>query len=403
MSADAGSTAQLRCEHLVTPGGVVAGAVLAILDGFISSVTVAGEEVSTGSTGVGGVGSTGVDGELVDLTGWVLPGFVDTHVHAGGGADFSSTDPEEARRVIAFHRRHGSTSMLASLVTAELDLLCDQIETLGRLVEAGELSGIHLEGPFLSAARCGAHDPLLLIPPTPEAVDRLLTAAQGHLSMITMAPELPGSLPAIERLVADGVRVAVGHTDADETAIAAALDAGATVATHLFNGMRPIHHRTPGPAPLLLTDPRVMVELICDGTHLHRDVIAMAMAAAGPGRVALITDAMAAAGMADGFYRIGDLNVTVRERVARLTMPDGRQGSIAGSTLTMAAAFSRVVRDLGCSIPETSRMASATPAGWHQIEGAGRIEVGARADLLVVDDQGELQRVMRAGSWVEDR
>lgn len=401
MSAEAKSPAlRLRCQRALTPAGVMRGAVITIVDGVISTIQSAGEVVATGG---GPDDDPDAETAPVDLPGWVLPGFVDTHVHAGGGADFSTTNLAEARRVVAFHRSHGTTSMLASLVTAELEVLCDQLETLGQLVEEGELAGIHLEGPFLSAARCGAHDPRLLRSPAPEVIDRLLAAGQGHISMITMAPELPGAGPAIERLVAEGVRVAIGHTDADEAATSAALDAGASVVTHLFNAMRPIHHRQPGPVPLLLTDPRVLVELICDGTHLHRDVLAMAIAAAGPGRVALITDAMAATGMADGSYRIGGLAVTVQHGVARLATPDGSQGSIAGSTLTMAAAFGYVVREVGCSIPQASRMASATPAGWHGIECAGRIEVGARADLVVTDDQGELRRVLSGGSWVADR
>lgn len=332
--------------------------------------------------------------------GWLLPGFVDTHVHAGGGADFSTTDTDEARRVIDFHRSNGSTSMFASLVTSPLPVLESQIGALAPLVDSGDLAGIHLEGPFLAAARCGAHDPDLLIPPTDDVVDTLLAAADGRIAMITLAPELPHAIAAIGRFVDAGVRVAIGHTEADRDTIAAAIDAGATVATHLFNAMPPVHHRNPGPVPLLLADDRVLVELIADGTHLHADMIAMAIRASGADRVALITDAMAATGMPDGRYRVGGLEVDVRAGVARLARDDGEPGSIAGSTLTMAEALRFVHQTTGVDLPTVARMAATAPADWHKITGAGRIEIGAPADLVLVDSDAALQQVWKAGTPV---
>ncbi|MGO1972407.1 MAG: N-acetylglucosamine-6-phosphate deacetylase [Propionibacteriaceae bacterium] len=341
-----------------------------------------------------------LSGADAGAAGWLLPGYVDTHVHAGGGADFSTTDTDEARRVIDFHRGNGSTSMIASLVTNPIPVLESQIRTLAPLVDSGDLAGIHLEGPFLAAARCGAHDPDLLIPPTDEVVDTLLAAADGRIAMVTVAPELPHAIAAVGRFVEAGVRVAIGHTDADRDTIAAAIDAGATVATHLFNGMPPVHHRTPGPVPLLLADERVQVELIADGTHLHPDTIAMAIRASGPDRVALITDAMAAAGMADGRYRVGALDVEVRAGVARLVRDDGEPGSIAGSTLTMAEAVRFVYGTTGTDLPTVARMAATAPADWHRITGAGRIEIGAPADLVLVDSEAALQQVWKAGAVV---
>jgi N-acetylglucosamine-6-phosphate deacetylase len=166
-------------------------------------------------------------------------------VHGGGGADYASTDREEVLRARDFHRRHGTTTSFASLVTADVETLLAQIATLAPLVEAGELAGIHLEGPFLSPAKRGAHEPTLLRPPDPDVVDRLLQAGRGTIAMVTIAPELPGGLDAIERIVEAGVVAAIGHTDADEPVTARALDAGASVVTHLFNAMRPIHHRGP--------------------------------------------------------------------------------------------------------------------------------------------------------------
>ncbi|QDP98997.1 N-acetylglucosamine-6-phosphate deacetylase [Microlunatus elymi] len=333
------------------------------------------------------------------INGWVLPGFVDTHTHGGGGDDLATEDPDAVRRVAAFARSHGSTSIFASLVTASLDTLEDQLRTLSPLLVAGEIAGIHLEGPFLSAAKRGAHDPDLLQVPDPSAVDRLLTAADGRISMITIAPELPGALDAVRRFVAAGVTVAIGHTTADDRVTLDALDAGATVVTHLFNAMPSIHHRKPGPVPVLLTDPRATVELICDGVHLHPEIARMAIRTAGPDRVALITDAMVATGMSDGDYRLGGLDVRVSDGVARLQTTDGSEGSIAGSTLTMQGAVAFCVQTLGLPIADVATMAATTPARTHGLDDVGRLESGKRADLAVVDDQGNLLQVMAGGQW----
>ena len=375
---------RLRCARLVTGGGVLESAVVSIRDGYVTDI---GDSPSPAAT------------EPEPVAGWTVPGFVDIHVHGGGGADYATTDADQARRARTFHLRHGTTTTVASLVTAELDTLGDQLATLAPLVAAGELAGIHLEGPFLSATKRGAHAAELLRHPEPEALDRLLDAGRGTIAMVTLAPELPGGLAAVRRLAAAGVVVAVGHTDGDELVTRAALDAGATVATHLFNAMRPVHHREPGPVPLLLADDRAVVELICDGFHLHRDVVAMAIATAGAERVALVTDAMVAAGADDGRYRLGQLEVSVVDGHARLVDADGRPGSIAGSTLTMADAFAFVV-GLGFPVAQAAVMASTTPARALRLDEVGEIRVGARADLCVVDDRGRLQRVMHRGRWL---
>jgi N-acetylglucosamine-6-phosphate deacetylase len=373
---------RLRCQHLVThEHGVLDDAVLVIAHDEIIGIEAAGSPATQ------------------EIAGWVVPGFVDTHVHGGGGASYATDDPAEARRARQFHREHGTTSTLASLVTTDLDTLAAQIATLRPLVEEGELAGVHLEGPFLSERRKGAHDPALLRDPEPELITSLIEAAGGAVAMITIAPELTGGLASIEATVAAGAVAAIGHTDADDATVAAGLEAGATVVTHLFNAMPPIHHREPGPIPRLLSDDRCLVELIADGFHLHPRVIAMAVSAAGPDRVALVTDAMAAAGMPDGDFDLGTLRVAVRDARARLVEPDGTPGSIAGSTLTMDAAFALMV-DLGFSIPEVATMASTTPARWHGLDRVGELAPGFRADLCVVEDQGRLLRVMQAGTWL---
>jgi N-acetylglucosamine-6-phosphate deacetylase len=395
---------RLRCQHLITGAGEITDAELTIEDDRIAAITgstargTAGHDAAdTPPSAVPGL----TDQSVETIGGWVVPGFVDTHVHGGGGYDLAGTDPQAIRQALMVGRRHGATSSFASLVTAELDVLCDQLRTLVPLADEGEVAGIHAEGPFLSQERRGAHDPQLLRTPDPAAVEELLAAADGRLSMITLAPELPGAMDAIARFVAAGVTVALGHTDADAPTIAAAVDAGATVATHLFNGMPQMHHRIPGPVPRLLADDRVMIELICDGFHLHPDVIAMAVAAAGRERIGLITDAMSATGMPDGDYRLGELEVIVAGGQARLKTTDGFPGSIAGSTLTMSASVAYCIQQVGLSVPDIAAMAATTPACWHDLDQVGRLEPGRFADLVVLDEQGNTRQVMRHGSWLE--
>ena len=373
---------RFRAAHVVTPAGVVDDAV----------VEVRGDRVASLHPNHG-------DERAERLGGWVVPGFVDPHVHGGGGHDYATTDADEALAARDFHARHGTTTSFASLVTASMDDLCAQLDVLADLVDDGHLAGLHLEGPFLSPERPGAHEPSLLRAPDPAAVDRLLEAGRGTVRMVTLAPELEGGLDAVRRLVAAGVHVAVGHTAADDDVVAEALDAGADVGTHVFNAMRSIHHRRPGPVPRLLTDPRVAAELIADGFHVDPEVLRMALAAAGPDGVTLVTDAMVAAGMPDGGYRLGSLEVRVQDGQARLIGADGTPGSIAGSTLTTAGAFALVVGLTG-DLPGAARFA-ATNAARHFGLDAGTVEADGPADLCLVDDHGVLQRVMRRGRWLE--
>ena len=198
----------------------------------------------------------------------VVPGFVDTHVHGGGGASFSAANSADTATAVQLHLVHGTTTLVASLVSAgPAELLC-QVEELADEVRSGLIAGIHLEGPWLAAERCGAHDPTLLRDPDRDELDRVLAAGGSAIRMVTLAPERAGGLDAIRRIIDAGVVAAVGHTEATYTQTRAAIVAGATVGTHLFNAMRPIHHREPGPVVALLEDPRVTVELINDGVHV---------------------------------------------------------------------------------------------------------------------------------------
>ncbi|MDO5618146.1 N-acetylglucosamine-6-phosphate deacetylase [Kocuria sp.] len=321
----------------------------------------------------------------------LAPGLVDMHVHGGGGAAFTEGG-EAAQAVLAAHRARGTTSMVASLVTDTINNLERQIWQLVPLCQAGELAGIHLEGPWLSPRRCGAHDPDLLIDPNLADLNRLLDAGDGHIRMVTLAPERPGASEAIKVLHSRGVVAAVGHTDASDEQTEAAIHAGATVGTHLFNALPSVHHRKPGPIPQLLSDPTVVVELIADGVHVHPSVLRMAVAAA-QGRFALITDAMSAAGKPDGSYRLGPLDVDVVDGVARIR----DTGAIAGSTLTLDQAVQYAIQTVGVGLEVAVRAASSIPAQVLGLAGVGRIQAGARADLVVFDAQLNVQEVLRGG------
>ena len=327
------------------------------------------------------------------------------HVHGGGGASFTEGGADEARRAAAFHRAHGSTRIIASLVTAPVDALEHRLRMLAGLAGEGVIDGIHLEGPFLSAARCGAQDPRYLIAPDVAAFARLHAAAGGWLRMITIAPELPGATQVIRAAVAAGVIAAAGHTDASAEVTAAAVDAGVSHATHLFNGMRPLGHRDPGPAGALL-DRQVSCEVVADGSHLHDTVIRLAARAAGRGNLVLITDAMAAAGMPDGAYRLGSLDVTVTGGVARLASaePGGAPGSIAGSTATMDAVVRHAISAAGLDVADVAAAAATTPARRLGLAAeTGALRPGLAADLVLLDDTFRLTTVIARGTEVPAR
>jgi N-acetylglucosamine-6-phosphate deacetylase len=337
-----------------------------------------------------------------DLGGWLLvPGFVDIHNHGGGGASFQDGDPAAVATAAALHRRHGTTTLLASLVSAPVDALVAAVEVLAPLVAAGTVAGVHLEGPFLSAARCGAHDPAYLAPPRAGELDRLLALGPGVVRMMTVAPELDGGLDAVRRLAGAGIVAAVGHTDASYAAVRAAIDAGARVATHLCNGMPPVHHRAPGPVIACLDDDRVAVELIADGVHLHDGMLHHLATVAGAGRAVLVTDATAAAGMGDGSYRLGGKSVVVSGAEARLASGPGlAPGPLAGSVITLDAALARSV---GAGVPLLDALTAVTTAparaaGLDTV--AGTLLAGRRADLVALDDRLQVRCVLAEGRWV---
>jgi N-acetylglucosamine-6-phosphate deacetylase len=334
---------------------------------------------------------------VIDVSGhWLIPGFVDIHNHGGGGASFSGT-ADDVLTAVRTHRAHGTTTLVASTVTDEMDLLVRQAGMLSELAEQGEIAGIHFEGPFISPCRKGAHSEALLRDPDPAEVRKLIDAARGRAAMVTLATELPGGVDSVRLLAEHGVIAAIGHTDATYEQTVEAIDAGATVATHLFNAMPALGHRAPGPIAALLEDERVTVELINDGTHLHPAALQLAFHHAGADRVAFITDAMDAAGTGDGRYMLGPLEVEVSDGVARLV----EGGSIAGSTLTLDRAFQRAVTVDGLPVQDAVAALSANPARLLGLfDRIGSLEPGKDADLLLVDADFDLKGVMRRGEWV---
>ncbi|MFD8304258.1 N-acetylglucosamine-6-phosphate deacetylase [Streptomyces sp. NPDC059690] len=346
------------------------------------------------------VGAAPADADVVDVSGhWLVPGFVDIHNHGGGGASFTSGTVEDVLHGIHTHRLHGTTTLVASTVTGDMDFLAQRAGLLSELAEQGDIAGIHFEGPFISPCRKGAHSEELLRDPDPAEVRKLIDAARGRARMVTLATELPGGIDSVRLLAEHGVIAAIGHTDATYEQTVEAIDAGATVATHLFNAMPTLGHRAPGPIAALLEDERITVELIDDGTHLHPAALQLAFHRAGAGRVTFITDAMDAAGFGDGRYMLGPLEVEVSEGVARLV----EGGSIAGSTLTLDRAFKRAVTVDRLPVADVVAAISANPARLLGMDDRiGSLEPGKDADLVLLDHQFDLKGVMRRGEWVVD-
>ncbi len=344
--------------------------------------------------------------------GTILPGLVDLHCHGAAGGGFPNDGAEACRAAADFLHRNGTTTLLASLVTASIEDLEQQIEVLRPLVADGTIAGIHSEGPFLSHHRCGAQDPEWLRDPDPELLRRVLTAAGGTLRTMTYAPELPGAGDLVSALAAHGVTPSLGHSDADSATAAASLelaagllsaaDSGAFGAaarptvTHLFNGMPQMHHRGPGPvaACLRLAAAGIAaVELIGDGVHLDPETVRMVFELAGAANVVLVTDSMAATGLPDGDYELGPCAVTVRGGTATLAS----NGALAGGTATLLEVVRRTIA-AGVSPADAVLAATAVPAQVLGLESEiGSLKSGLRADIVVVDRDFRQTAVLRSG------
>lgn len=320
--------------------------------------------------------------------GILIPGFVDIHCHGGGGKYFSSLTDAEISQVIATHRAGGTVAGLASLVTEPIPNLLEQIKRLVPFAERGEIAGIHLEGPYLSHARCGAHEPALLRTPTISEVQTLLDAGQGFIKMITIAPELDGALEVIEYLSKCGVIAAIGHSQSDAKTAEAAIDRGASVVTHFNNAMPKVVDGPGTMSSAVISDLRVSLELILDGEHVSTAIVRDVFTAA-PNRIVMVTDAMSAAGSVDGNYQIAQLEVLVKDSVARLAS----NGSLAGSTLTMAKAFNHALNEIGISITEAVHAASTLPALILGRTDLGEIAVGKSAQLNHLTKTGLIEPI----------
>jgi len=318
------------------------------------------------------------------ISGTVIPGFVDIHCHGGGGFYFSDVDAANIEKARQIHQEHGTTTLLASLVTQPIGVLEEEIQRLIPLVNKGVFAGIHLEGPYLSEARCGAHQPDLLRSPEIEELSALIDCGAGTIVMVTIAPELDGGIEAIKYLASRGVKVALGHSQASAAITEAALQAGASLITHFTNGMPKLADASGTITASALSASKIPLEMILDGVHLS-DATLASVKGSGANRIILITDAISAAGDDDGHYQIGTLDVTVENSIARLKS----NGSLAGSTLTMDIAFRNLMQS-GSSLSEAVNAASALPAKTLGLNDVGSISVGKKAHLLELSSENHI-------------
>jgi N-acetylglucosamine-6-phosphate deacetylase len=377
----------LTDARILTPDEEIGHGVVVIEDGRIS-------EVGAAVTPPAGA-------ETVDLEGaTLLPGFIDLHVHGGGGFSLSTRHPEELRAYARWAVACGVTSFLCSIVAATpeggIEALRSVAEAAGTVEGGANVLGAHLEGPFVSPQRRGALPQTWLRQPDRELFERLLDTASGHLRVMTIAPELPAADDLRRSALDAGCVVALGHSDATYEQARSAFESGARLLTHAFNAMRPFHHREPGPLGAALDSPEATIELIADGVHLHPAAARLAVRAKGAGGVALVSDGTPPAGGDEGAYSLG--GEEARLSGGRITLPDG---TIAGGAMTMDALLRNVGQSGVAALPEAARMASAVPARVLGLQGRkGRIAPGHDADLVALDERGSVLRTWVGGASV---
>ena len=332
-----------------------------------------------------------------------VPGFIDVHIHGAGGHDVMEGTDAALRAVTSTVARHGTTSLVATTVTASAQQTCQAISGITRWINesasslpaepAAQILGIHLEGPFISAARRGVHPPEWIVLPSIELLRKFLASANGNVRILTMAPELAGAQELAAAAREAGIVVSLGHTDATYAQAMAAIDRGASNAAHTFNAMRPFDHRETGVLGAVLTTPAVTAELIADGVHVDAAAMRLLLAAKGPQGVILVSDGTSATGMPDGIYRLGTFDVSVSGGVCR-----NAEGKLAGSTLTLDRALRNIVA-LGIELPEALAMLTANPARLLGLAGRkGALVPGADADLVLMDSELQVKGVMTRGA-----
>lgn len=332
--------------------------------------------------------------------GLIVPGFIDIHVHGGNGEDFMDASPEVLDKITSFHSTQGTTAMLATSMTAPKERLDSVLAEVDRYrsgeMPYAQLEGVHLEGPFFSPKWPGAQNPEHIILPDVSWLEAWEKQYPGLIRQVTLAPEREGALEVISWLREQRITAALGHTDATYEEVERAVEAGLHHAVHTFNAMTPLHHRLPGAAGAVLSDPRISAEVIADGIHVHSAAISiLAQLKQHNDQLVLITDAMSAAGLDDGEYKIGDLPVIVKHGEARLK--DG--GALAGSTLTMIRGFRYLVQEVGLSLNAASRAASLTPARLLGIDHrTGSLALGKQADIVLLNRELDIE-----GVWVKGR
>jgi N-acetylglucosamine-6-phosphate deacetylase len=378
----------LCADRLFTPQEEIQNPLLFIEDGFISAVSSrAQQEIPSRAT---------VVDLSEDVAGAILaPGFVDIHMHGGAGLDVMRASTAELPHLNKFLTTHGVTGYFPTTVAAPLDQTCTALERLADAIAAAHDSGngdaaqarplgIHLEGPFLSHKRRGVHPPEYLVEPTLAIFDRLWQAARGQVRMMTIAPELPGALEVIAEAARRKVCVSIGHSNAELDAARAGVRAGARHATHTFNAMRPLDHRDPGILAEVLTDGHLTADIIADGIHVAPEVVQLFLKAKGIERSVLITDATAAAGMPDGTYQLGPIQVEVKD--GKCTM----DGKLAGSVLTMDRAVRNITKFAGWSLQDAVRAATLNPSRAAGLPQLGVLAPGVEANLVALSPSGEV-------------
>jgi N-acetylglucosamine-6-phosphate deacetylase len=393
------SLTAITAKQLFTPLDTIQDGVLLIEDGVICGVGSRGEITIPKRARIIHIGDR-----------IVAPGFIDIHVHGGGGHDVMEGSPDALSIAGATALQHGTTSFLPTTVTAPTDVLLRSLEQMGKAIrnwdshernraESAQPLGIHMEGPFLSAARRGVHDRDQLQQPSVELFQQFAAAAGGNIRVLTLAPELDGAAELQSAAMSVGVHVALGHSDATFNTAQRAIHAGASHAVHMFNAMRPFHQRQTGIIGAVLTDDRVAAEVIADGVHVSPSALRLLLRAKGVGNTILITDGVSATGMAEGRYRLGEMEITVEpEREGRVLVCRNAEGKLAGSVLTQDRAVMNMIAYTGVTLREAVQMASWNPARLlGMTDRKGCLRPGADADLVFMEQDGTVAGTMVGG------